>query len=78
MMSDGGLDLGASKGDKGEAVRRLLARIPRPRPKALVDGLFSRTRRLRGPLPDDITVVAAQLVPAVVETASDSVDDGSY
>lgn len=67
MMSDGGLDLGNPRGDKAEAVRRQMQRLDRPRPRQVVDSLFARAHQSSGQrLPDDVTIVAAQLLPAVI------------
>lgn len=70
MMSDGGLDLAPSTVDKVEAVRRKLKRMQRPRPRQVVDELFVPIHKgLRQQLPDDVTIVAAQLVPSVIASA---------
>lgn len=67
MMSDGGLELGPLRGDKGEWMRRHMERLERPRPREVVDSLFARTHRRTGhALPDDVTIVATQLLPAVI------------
>lgn len=68
MMSDGGLELGPARGDRGEWMRRHMQRLERPRPKQVVDSLFARAHYDVGQLlPDDLTIVAAQLLPAVVQ-----------
>lgn len=68
MMSDGGLDFGTARGDKAEAVRRKMQRLERPRPKQVVDSLFAGAHHSTGQrVPDDVTIIAAQLLPAVIE-----------
>src|SRR5690606_7047054 len=62
MVTDGVLEACRAKGDREEALRRLVGRLESTDPHAAVDAIFARLRQRAGQsLPDDVTVVAFQL-----------------
>ncbi|HEY8417986.1 MAG TPA: SpoIIE family protein phosphatase [Limnochordales bacterium] len=62
MVTDGVLEACRAKGDREEALRRILGRLGTNDAHDAVDALFGRLRQRTGPaFPDDVTLVAFQL-----------------
>lgn len=64
MVTDGALEFGSVTGDKAEALGRALRRMEPSGPHETVEGLFKRAHAAPDqPVRDDVTIVAAQLLP---------------